>query len=152
MPAGAAVTVSKKLTRAEPSGFHVNHLYVKDRRNHPAASNERLKSEHKPVGRATAFAPPRPEALRSEIMTNANQPFLLGPGIGQRAGKPCEGEITGRGAIKECRHNAGRVVLIVRGATFDHNALTLDIFGAQPSRHNLRSQDCDPWPDLQYSR
>jgi hypothetical protein len=116
MPAGAAVTVSKKLTRAEPSGFHVNHLYVKDRRNHPAASNERLKSEHKPVGRATAFAPPRPEALRSEIMTNANQPFLLGPGIGQRAGKPCEGEITGRGAIKECRHNAGRVVLIVRGA------------------------------------
>jgi len=48
MPPGA--------TRAASSGFHVNHLYVKDRRNHPAASNERLKSGHKPVGRARAFA------------------------------------------------------------------------------------------------
>jgi hypothetical protein len=35
-------------------------------------------------------------------------PLLLGPGMGQRAGELCGGEICRRGAVKECRHDPGR--------------------------------------------
>jgi hypothetical protein len=42
-----------------------------------------------------------------EWRRSSYSPLLLGPGIGQRAGELCEGEIGRRGAVEECRHNPG---------------------------------------------
>jgi hypothetical protein len=36
-----------------------------------------------------------------------HSPLLLSPAIGQRAGELCEGEISRRGAVEQCRHDPG---------------------------------------------